>query len=59
VTIHDRGSRVIQVVETTTLEGNGKDESYREVVTYRTMDGELLAVYDPLGHITKVDNDPR
>ncbi len=44
-----RGCKVIQVIECTTLqgEGDGHQDIYRDVVTYYSLDGRLLATHDP------------
>jgi hypothetical protein len=49
MTERQRGCRVIQVIESTVCEGegDGSDNIYREVKTYYTLDGRVLAVNDP------------
>jgi hypothetical protein len=49
MTNRQRGARVIQVIESVTCEGEGmgREDIYREVTTYFSMDGKLLAVNDP------------
>jgi len=45
---HSRKARVIEVVHTVTLEGDGTGEqAYREVDRYWSTDGKLLAENDP------------
>lgn len=40
--------KVIQVIESTIVRKNGKDRDlYRIITQYHTLDGELLAEYDP------------
>lgn len=44
-----RDSKVIEVIVTVTLEGNGTPESpCREVHTYTDLEGNLLARHDPM-----------
>jgi hypothetical protein len=42
-----KSARVISVVETISLRGNGKDDHIREVHQYWSVDGKLLAEHDP------------
>lgn len=43
------GAKVIQVIQSRLKKGHGTDDDPNRIVTlYRSLDGELLAVYDPL-----------
>lgn len=42
------GAKVIQVIESRVVTGKGtEDDPMRPTIVYRSLDGELLAVYDP------------
>lgn len=42
------GAKVIQVIESRVVIGKGtEDDPMRPTIVYRSLDGELLAVYDP------------
>lgn len=42
-----RSARVVQVIETVSLRGDGSDDPVREVRQYWSFEGELLAEKDP------------
>ncbi len=47
--VYHRAARVIEVIETITLEGSGREhDSYREILWYHKKSGELLACFDSL-----------
>lgn len=42
------GAKVVQVIESKVAKGNGtEDNPNRVAIVYRSLDGKLLAVYDP------------
>lgn len=43
-----RKARVIEVIETVSIRGNGVDTTVREVIQYWSKDGVLLAEKDPI-----------
>jgi hypothetical protein len=44
-----RSARLVRVIECRTLEGDGTPQSpAREVTTYTDLDGNVLAVHDPI-----------
>lgn len=43
------GTKVIQVIQSKASRGNGSEQNPNRIVTlYHSLNGELLAVYDPL-----------
>jgi hypothetical protein len=42
-----RSAEVIQVIRTVATRGDGKDTVFREVTSYWSLNGELLAELDP------------
>jgi hypothetical protein len=42
-----RSAKVIEVIETFSVRGNGVDSVFREVIQYWSKDGKLLAENDP------------
>lgn len=43
-----RSARIIEVIETVSIRGNGVDTVLREVIQYWNKDGVLLAEKDPI-----------
>jgi hypothetical protein len=50
---HLKGSQVVEVIQSITLEGEGvAGDPCRDVLWYHSKDGQLLAVTDPCGQMT-------
>lgn len=48
-----RSARIVEVIETVSIRGNGADKPFREVVQYWDKDGVLIAERDPCNFIRK------